>query len=141
MRRKGISPLIAAVLLIAFTMAIASLFAQWAPEVMQQAMGDAGDEGERLADCAEYRIDILDGSEEAENVTIQQRAGPDGIGDLTATWQYDDADPAQGYGNIDSQYGIDTIHVDDEEFTPGEEWDSISVVSDECGEVQVATEN
>jgi len=31
MNKKGISPLIAAVMLIAFTMAVGSIFAQWTP--------------------------------------------------------------------------------------------------------------
>lgn len=46
-RRKGISPLIAAVLLIAFTMAIAGIMATWATSFSQQRLSTS----EQKADC------------------------------------------------------------------------------------------
>lgn len=58
MRRKGISPLIAAVLLIAFTMAVATIFAQWAPDIIQGVTQDTDQQQQDLIDSTNAQLDI-----------------------------------------------------------------------------------
>ncbi len=49
--RKGISPLIAAVLLIAFTMTIAAILATWAQTFGEEQLGEAAEEGRMAVEC------------------------------------------------------------------------------------------
>lgn len=104
MKRKGISPLIAAVLLIAFTMAVASIFAQWAPQLIQDAQGDTDEKVSDLQDCSDITLEITSGDE--ENVTIKQTTGDQSVGNMTVTWTYDSKDPLQKDTNISDKRGI-----------------------------------
>ncbi|PSH01491.1 MAG: hypothetical protein BRC26_03385 [Nanohaloarchaea archaeon QH_8_44_6] len=94
MKRKGISPLIAAVLLIAFTMAVASIFAQWAPQLMENAQGDTTDRANEIQDCSDRTLDVRS-NDGGDTVTITQKGGTEGIGNLTATFYYEDANAQQ----------------------------------------------
>lgn len=126
MKRKGISPLIAAVLLIAFTMAVASLFAQWAPELMEEAQAETQEDAGDLTDCSQLIIDIS--SADAENATISQTAGTDSIGDIQMTWFYDDHDPVQ-----QTIYEVEDPEGDNEgdfNYTAGETRWSLTVSAD-----------
>jgi flagellin-like protein len=102
MKRKGISPLIAAVLLIAFTMAVASIFAQWAPQLMEDAQGDTTDRANEIQDCSDRTLDVSS-NDGGETVIIQQTGGTEGIGNLTATFYYESGSAQQNqtddYGN------------------------------------------
>lgn len=93
MKRKGISPLIAAVLLIAFTMAVASIFAQWAPQLIQNAQGDTVNQSEEIQSCSSIILEFQSGSN--NSATIQQTGGDTNAGDITTTWYYGDAQPVQ----------------------------------------------
>ncbi len=95
MMRKGISPLIAAVLLIAFTMAIASIFAQWAPELMEDAQGDTSEQAAAIQDCSQINIEVTNVDEDSQEVTMSQTAGQAGAGEVTISWFFDDGGPVQ----------------------------------------------
>jgi flagellin-like protein len=56
--RKGISPLIAAVLLIAFTMAVGSIFAQWAPNLLQSTQQGVSDDVDQITGCNQARLEV-----------------------------------------------------------------------------------
>ena len=60
MDRKGISPLIAAVLLIAFTMAVAGILTAWVTTFTQDTADQTGEAGEELLDCSSARVRIQD---------------------------------------------------------------------------------
>ncbi|MFB6189984.1 MAG: archaellin/type IV pilin N-terminal domain-containing protein [Candidatus Nanohaloarchaea archaeon] len=114
MKRKGISPLIAAVLLIAFTMAVASLFAQWAPQLIQGAQRDTSNTTQELQRCTGLNIDVVqsDFSSDVASITVQQTAGNQGIGSLSVTWFYSDSTGAVQNSTgitIDSPRGTATI--------------------------------
>jgi len=89
MKRKGISPLIAAVLLIAFTMAVASIFAQWAPQLIQDAQGDTTERAQEIQACSDITMEII--SADAGTATVQQKTGNNAAGNVTVTWFYDGA--------------------------------------------------
>lgn len=105
MKRKGISPLIAAVLLIAFTMAVASIFAQWAPQIMQQAQGDTSDRADQIQQCSDRVIEVSS-TDNGDTVNIQQTGGTEGIGNLTATFYYESGNAQQT--STDASSDIDT---------------------------------
>jgi flagellin-like protein len=73
--RKGISPLIAAVLLIAFTMAVAGMFSQWVPGLIQSTQEDVSDSSDTVLDASQAELDIS-----------QTRYNP-GSGKLTVTFR------------------------------------------------------
>ncbi len=56
--RKGISPLIAAVLLIAFTVSIATVVASWAQSFGEERLGDASDLMGQAVDCFNINVDV-----------------------------------------------------------------------------------
>jgi len=93
MKRKGISPLIAAVLLIAFTMAVASIFAQWAPQLIQDAQGQTSEDAKAIQRCSNIVLDISRGN--VTHATVQQTQGKSAVGNFTATWFYENAAPVQ----------------------------------------------
>lgn len=88
MKRKGISPLIAAVLLIAFTMAVASIFAQWAPQLIQDAQGDTTERAQEIQACSDITMEVI--SADAGTATVQQKTGNNEAGNVTVTWFYED---------------------------------------------------
>ncbi|PSG99413.1 MAG: hypothetical protein BRC29_04825 [Nanohaloarchaea archaeon SW_7_43_1] len=112
MKRKGISPLIAAVLLIAFTMAVASIFAQWAPQLMEDAQGDTTERANEIQSCSDRTLS-LSSNDGGGNVTITQTGGTEGIGNLTATFYYEDgkADQAETdeTSDIEDPTGVTTL--------------------------------
>jgi len=115
MKRKGISPLIAAVLLIAFTMAVASIFAQWAPQLMEDAQGDTTERANEIQSCSDRTLDLnVDANDNV--VTVTQTGGQDGIGNITATWYWQDEAATQNstrtdddIDGISSSTGVTTI--------------------------------
>lgn len=103
MDRKGISPLIAAVLLIAFTMAVASIFAQWAPQLIKNAQGDTRDDANEIQSCSSILINIPNGNE--THATLSQTGGTEAIGNVTLTWFYDSSNPVQTNVEINNTRG------------------------------------
>lgn len=125
MKRKGISPLIAAVLLIAFTMAVASIFAQWAPQLITQAQGDTSDRAQEIQRCSDITLDVINANE--THATIQQKTGDNNAGNITVTWYYTNGtSPSQNNtasidtsreaiqvtGGDSSATGLDRLEVD-----------------------------
>jgi flagellin-like protein len=98
MKKKGISPLIAAVLLIAFTMAVASLFAQWAPQLIQNAQGDTSNRTETIQQCSGVTLSFQEAN--TQNATIVQSTGSEPAGNVTVTWFYDSNDPVRKYAEL-----------------------------------------
>lgn len=105
MKRKGISPLIAAVLLIAFTMAVASIFAQWAPQLMEQAQGDTSERAQEIQDCSDRTLDLNVDTSGEKTVTVTQTGGTEGIGNLTVTWYWENEPATQN--STDASTDID----------------------------------
>lgn len=112
MKRKGISPLIAAVLLIAFTMAVASIFAQWAPQLMNEAQGDTSERAQDIQRCSDRTMDLSaqhDNNDNVESVTIAQTGGSDGVGWMTVTWYYENSEPLQNTTSINESRGVSQV--------------------------------
>ncbi|MBC5792402.1 MAG: hypothetical protein H8Z69_00010 [Nanohaloarchaea archaeon] len=110
---KGISPLIAAVLLIAFTMAIASIFAQWVPDLLDNTQQSVSDTSDTVLDASQARLDISQASYSSGsgNITVVlQNSGQTEMNNFTIT-AYGEK-PVQR--NVDfslSQNGIATVEL------------------------------
>ncbi len=130
MSRKGISPLIAAVLLIAFTMAVASLFAQWAPQLIQDAQGDTRNRSGEIQKCSQISYDVISGSN--TSVTFQQVSGSDTAGEISVTWFYNDADPLQNTTTLTSNRGTGTVSSLGHSTSPGNDLDEIRIQPTNC---------
>lgn len=109
MKRKGISPLIAAVLLIAFTMAVASLFAQWAPQLIQNAQGDTSNRTDEIQECSSVSLELINPS--VNQTTVRQATGDKDIGNVSVTWFYNNNDPLQNYTTLSGVGSADRIVV------------------------------
>jgi len=70
MERKGTSPLIAAVLLIVFTVAVGTLIMNWMTTYTKSTTESAGTETSTTMDCAKQIIDITDIKQSGGNVTV-----------------------------------------------------------------------
>ncbi|GEM_PF-1164067 len=66
--KKGISPLIAAVLLIAFTMTIAAILATWAQTFGEERLGEAGQRGAEAVDCPQLNLEVDSASWSSDRV-------------------------------------------------------------------------
>jgi len=88
MKRKGLSPLIAAVLLIAFVMAIGAMFSEWSQELVQDRTEATGEHQGELLDCSGNTIEFVEVEENLEDeeveVMLQARGGQLGEIILTA---------------------------------------------------------
>lgn len=58
MNRKGISPLIAAVMLLAFVMAIGGMFSEWSGEMVRSTTADTTDSQGQVLDCSARTIRV-----------------------------------------------------------------------------------
>jgi len=67
MRRKGISPLIAAVLLIAFTLAVAALLTAWVTTFTQDTTGAIGDRSTEVIECSYAGLSVYSVSYDSGN--------------------------------------------------------------------------
>lgn len=88
MSRKGVSPLIATVLLIAFALGVGSIFAQWAPELIQSTQSGISEQSDNIIKATDSGLDIVSASYDynSGNVSIVfQNTGESDLSNLTVT--------------------------------------------------------
>lgn len=87
MPRKGISPLIAAVLLIAFTISIGGLFAEWSGALFEDSTQDNREAQQEILDCSSMKIEIVDIDEDYSNsnLNVTLRSDNGAVGNVTVT--------------------------------------------------------
>lgn len=111
MSRKGISPLIAAVLLIAFTISIGGIFAEWSGSLARDATQDNTEAQQEILDCSSMNIDIVDVNEDysSNNLDVTLRSNNGAVGNVTVT---SFPDLGVGYANLTSDGQIDVVSLD-----------------------------
>jgi len=78
--KRGISPLIAAVLLIAFTITVAAILATWAQTFGRERLKSAGERGSKAIECSNLQISVSGASWKNERVqAIVWNRGQDNI--------------------------------------------------------------
>jgi flagellin-like protein len=132
MNKKGISPLIASVLLIAFVMAIASIFATFATNVVDQPRQETVERSQQLTQCSNAIVDVEAGNRTF--VELQQSAGDNPAGNMSVVFQYNGSAPVKVYDQIETKRGITRTFVPSSE-DPGSDASlrqvSVSIVSGE----------
>jgi len=68
---KGVSPLISAVMLIAFTISIGGLFAEWSGSLTDDATKDNSERQQQILDCSSMKIEIVDIQEDYGNNNLE----------------------------------------------------------------------
>jgi flagellin-like protein len=85
MESKGISPLIAAVLLLAFVMAIGGLFSEWSGQLATDSTQQTSDDQGELLDCTGRTIEVDRVETNSNWVNITLRANGGDLGEVTVT--------------------------------------------------------
>lgn len=70
---KGISPIIAAVLLVAVSLGVVGVFSGWAPELIQSLTQSTSDTADRRIECDQASIEISSAAEQNENTLVTLR--------------------------------------------------------------------
>ena len=103
MQKKGISPLIASVLLIAFVMAIASIFATFATDVINQPTDETTERASELTRCSSALVEVDDGSNASE-ILLTQTNGDNPVANMSVCTQFTGSvRPLQNYTCIDTR--------------------------------------
>lgn len=108
--RKGISPLIASVLLLAFTISIAGIAGPWLTNLVEDTQESTTDDTEKLSSASTAQIDIpqTQYNEETNNLTVtMQNKGDAELENFTATVQ--GSEPIQK--QINEKLGTGEIHT------------------------------
>lgn len=135
MERKGISPLIAAVLLIAFTMAVAAILTAWVTSFTQRTTEDVGNSSEELVSCSFAGLSIYDAIYDGENVTVSlANTGTKDLTNVSVVVFLDGGESSQEW--VDS---LDSGNVKSETLSTSAESASevsrVRIASRECPEV------
>lgn len=126
--KKGISPIISAVLLMAFVIAIAASVSEWGTVLVQDAQEENRGEQQKLMDCNAVDIEVLSYEEDYAGTGLTLTVESDGpaVGNITAT-SFGENNVKSSRGSIDSSGGITDI-VLDVDSQPNE----VRVASEQC---------
>jgi|AntDeeMinimDraft_6_1070357.scaffolds.fasta_scaffold00403_16 flagellin-like protein len=125
MRSKGISPLIAAVLLIAFTISVGGIFAEWSGALTTSATQDNSEAQQQILDCTSMNIEIVDINEDynSNNLDVTLRSNNGAVGNVSVR-------------------AFPSLAVDYTEMTSAGQIDVVSLnVSDQQDSIQAASQN
>lgn len=135
---KGISPLIASVLLLAVTLSIASIFSGWGPQIINDITERTENQTTRTIDCNEADVNIESAKyfqNDGETTVVVRNNGVPDLDDLTvSTWQgslpMNETTTSLGRGNFTS------VNV-----TTNDEPDRVEVYSRRCSSVTADSED
>lgn len=124
--RKGISPLIAAVLLLAFVMAVGALVSEWGNELVMDSTDKNTEDQKQLLDCSSKSIEFVETSEDYSNgflnVTLKAKGGK--LGNITVT-AYPSLATERTELNSDNAINSTSLDVSNQQ-------DSIRAASESC---------
>lgn len=126
--KKGISPIISAVLLMAFVIAIAASVSEWGTVLVQDAQDQNVEEQQQIMDCNAVGIEILSYEENyaSEGLVLTVESDGPAVGDITAT-AIGPNDVESERDSIDTSGGIIDIILD-VDSQPNE----VRVASEQC---------
>jgi flagellin-like protein len=126
MMQKGISPLISAVMLIAFTISIGGLFAEWSGTLTSDATQENSEAQEQILDCSSMEIEIVSVDEDysSNNVDVTLRSDNGAVGNVSVT-----AFPSLATGSVEmnspGQVEVVSLDISDQQ-------DEIQAASQKC---------
>jgi flagellin-like protein len=118
--RKAISPMIATVLLIAFTVAVGGILSVWLTTLTATQTGTTGTAAEKQILCARSVLEISEvksslGAADSANVTVFYSYGTENLYNFSITFIDDQRVSATTFANVTPQYN-DTVG---QRFEPG----------------------
>jgi flagellin-like protein len=96
--KKGISPLIATVLLIGFSVALAAVVMTWGLDYVKNTQKNVGDKTEQFLQCSDLNFEISGVDCAGDRITIQNNANVDIANVTLRLYAGDDLIPISGDG-------------------------------------------
>lgn len=137
MRRKGISPIIASVLLIAVSLSVAGIFTGWAPNIAQTFTDSTDETAEQRISCDQASIEMYSASPNSDlDVAVRNNGDIDFEGDNEVNVvAFDEDDIPIG----DETIAVDTGSIEDDSISIDEgsadDVEYVTAFSEECGDV------
>lgn len=133
-QRKGVSPIIAAVLLVAVSLSVVGIFSGWAPQLIQTLTDETTNTTQNRIECDRGSIEIMSAAESGDDtvVTVRNR----GRTDLNVSVAGFSGEILQNssYKTI-SQGQAETINL-----SGTTSLDQINAFTEECGSITDSTE-
>ncbi|MFB6292515.1 MAG: archaellin/type IV pilin N-terminal domain-containing protein [Candidatus Nanohaloarchaea archaeon] len=132
MGRKGITPLIAAVLLLAVTVSAAALFSSWGPSIVKTVTSATSNQTERAVDCNAASIDIMSAkyySSGGQTAIVIRNTGQAELNNLRASAWANEI-PINETTTSLARGNLTTVNV-----TTNKKPDLVQVFSKKCGSV------
>lgn len=146
MKRKGISPLITTVLVLAVAISAASIFAGWGPDLVQTITQETTDQTQDAIDCnaagLEMRSASWNDTGDGEVAVVLRNTGDNELTDVFIS-AWDETQPIAQDSNLTVSMGeLENFTLGDSEFegTP-EQPEEVEAFSEECADVSDSTTN
>lgn len=138
MSRKGISPIIASVLLLAVTLSIMGIFSGWAPQLVQSVTEDTSNSTNQRLNCNDAGLGFESASFSGSNLDVAIRnTGTYDLGNvIIAAYYSNDSLAAQDTGNTVNGGQLTSISMS-VSSKPG----YLEAYSQECGSVTAQTQD
>lgn len=128
-KRKGVSPIIAAVLLVAVSLGVVGVFSGWAPQLVQSLTESTSNTTEHRIDCDRSSLEIMSATYDSGDtiVTVRNRGRTD-LSNVTVIGFTNEQLDGQDSNNI-PQGAVESFNIS------GSEADAVEAVSEDCGSV------
>lgn len=138
MNRKGISPIIASVLLLAVTLSIMGIFSGWAPQLVQSVTEDTSNRTDHRLNCNDADLGFETASFSGSNldVAIRNTGNYDLNNVIIAAYYTNDTLAAQDTGNAINGGQLNSISMS-VNSKPG----YLEAYSEQCGSVTTQTQD
>lgn len=143
MNRKGISPIIASVLLLAVSLAVVGIFSGWAPQLAQEITSQTSETATDTLNCNEASLEIRSAYYNGGSATVAIRnSGSQNLTDITLA-AFDSSDTILGQN---TSISIDAGNLSEETVTSQDDGTDtepsyIEAYSSECSSVTASTED
>lgn len=133
---KGISPIIASVLLVAVSLGVVGVFSGWAPELIQSITEQTSNQTEERLQCDQASMEIISAFHDSNTTVSMRNRGSVDLDEVTLV-AFDDQDAIQDQVNTSLGQG-DIINVTlDVSSKPS----TVNAYSTQCGSVTATTDN
>lgn len=133
---KGISPIIASVLLVAVSLGVVGVFSGWAPELIQSITDQTSNQTEERIECDQASMEIISAFHDS-NTTVSMRNRGDVDLDEVTLVAFNSQDTIQTQANTSLSKG-DVINVT---LETGSQPNTINAYSTKCGSVTATTDD
>lgn len=136
MQRKGISPIVSSVLLLAVALTVVSIFSGWAPNIIRTATDETTNQTEQTINCNRAGVEVLESRYFSENTSVVARnTGRSDLEQLEASAWQDDLPMNKTTFSLESG-NFTTVNV-----STSSKPDYVEVVSKDCSSVTDRLEN